>query len=84
MAVTYLLVEPSTVVFMQNQDNIRVERMLKTLNVGERLQHANLGVVTFSPEAAAMQAKNPDPVSLFVEFQGEVREVTATFVSRIH
>jgi len=49
---------------------------------GERLLHAFLGDVVYSDAAAALQRLNPDPTSLFVEHDGEVKEVTAHLVRR--
>lgn len=46
-----------------------------------RAMHRNLGLVEICETCVAMQAMNPDPTSMFVKHDGDVKEVTRALVS---
>lgn len=46
-----------------------------------RAMHRNLGLVEICETCLAMQAMNPDPTSMFVKHDGDVKEVTRALVS---
>jgi hypothetical protein len=41
-----------------------------------RCMHKNLGEVFVTVDCLALQLQNPDPTSLFVEHDGEIKEVS--------
>lgn len=58
------------------------KRDIALINVGDILHHRNLGLVQYTRDAAALQKKNPDPTSIFVEYRSEVIEVSLHLVDR--
>lgn len=42
--------------------------------------HKNLGDVFITVECLAMQLQNPDPTSIFVEHNGEIKEVSRSMM----
>ena len=46
--------------------------------------HVYLGECRITPETQELQSLNPDPSSFFVEFEGEIREVTKSLLSKSH
>lgn len=55
---------------------------IKELKPDEQLNHVFLGPVKWTLECAVLQHLNPDPTSIFVEYEGEPREVTMMLVGK--
>lgn len=47
-----------------------------------RYYHANLGIVVIDDACVKMQEKNPDTTSVFVNDDGEIKEVSMWMVTR--
>lgn len=47
--------------------------------VGKRT-HKNLGTVFITVDCLALQLQNPDPTSIFVEHNGEIKEVSRSLM----
>lgn len=43
-------------------------------------RHKNLGDVFITIDCLAMQLRNPDPTSIFVEHDGEIKEVSRSMI----
>lgn len=61
------------------------DRYNKAINVitGVKFYHKFLGPVVITEQCMQLQVKNPDPSTIFVEFEGEVREVTKNLLTMI-
>ena len=45
-----------------------------------KTQHKNLGEVTINMECLAMQIQNCDPTTIFVEHDGDIKEVSRSMI----
>jgi hypothetical protein len=45
------------------------------------MTHQNLGECTINMECLAIQARNADPTSIFVEHDGDIKEVSRAMIS---
>lgn len=50
------------------------------LNWSRKTRHKNLGEVTINLECLAMQIQNCDPTTIFVEHDGEIKEVSRSMI----
>jgi hypothetical protein len=46
--------------------------------------HKNLGLVEITSACAYMQALNPDNTSVFIEHDGEIKEVTKSMLKKVN
>ena len=48
---------------------------------GRKVTHRNLGECIININCLVMQVRNPDPTSIFVEHDGDIKEVSRSMIS---